>query len=239
MTQSWGSDGLGGELFDDADGEEPDVLPASQLLAIEDGSDSDDVPTTQPEQTEEYDPYADRVNSDVGDGDEVDEMVEPSSQLHGPEDVPPCDSQLMDTPKDDGSEHLSPSPLHDITGSDVAAMEKLYETKPAPAVQSLDSQGPDKSFQEAMPPPPALTPAQRQEKLERLKAIRCHGWTWVSFGRVSFHLSFLCWIPFTPPYFFRRFQNFIWFLSLRERLESKALDRAKSSASLGRLLQNF
>ena len=202
MTQSWGSDGLGGELFDDADGEEPDALPASQLLAIEDGSESDDVPTTQPEQTEEYDPYADRVNSDVGDGDEVDEMVEPSSQLHGPEDVPPCDSQLMDTPKDDGSEHLSPSPFHDITGSDVAAMEKLYETKPAPAVQSLDSQGPDKSFQEAMPPPPALTPAQRQEKLERLKAIRCHGWTWVSFGRVSFHLSFLCWIPFTPPYIF-------------------------------------
>lgn len=212
MTQSWGSDGLGDDsiLSDDADGEEPDY-PASQQLAIEDGvedgSESEDVPTTQPEQTaeSEYDPYADRVGSDVGDGDEVGKMVEPSSQLDDPE-----DSQVVHTPKDDGSEHLSP--FHDISGSDVAAMEGLFP-KPAPAEQPLGSQGPDKSFQDAMPPPPALTPAQREEKLERLRAIRRHGWTWVSFGIVSFHLSFLCRIPFTPPYtsFFDGFKLYLIF----------------------------
>lgn len=166
MTQTWGNDGLGGELFESSD-EEPDDITPEQVLAIEDGSvsESEDVPTTQPEQTAEYDPYADRVGSDLdGSGDEQVGVV------------PAPDSQVIHTepPEDGASQKLSP-PHHDISGSDVAAMEEIFESKSAPAAEPLDSKGPDKSVQDAMPPPPAFTPAELKEKLDRLKVIRCHG----------------------------------------------------------------
>lgn len=165
----WAQDSNLSEDENENDNLYPPVVP----LAIEDGSiddpdddedepESEGVPTTQPEQTQddEYDPYADRVvgPSDFGEVDEI-EATQPSPV---PSPMEP-DSQPFTPPGPPSGFPLSPStppPLFVAGGG---------ERAPSPKV-GIPGTGIGNG---SMPPPPPLTTAQLKEKSERMEAIKC------------------------------------------------------------------
>lgn len=170
----WANDGDG--YLSDADPEDN----GEPTLAIEDGEvdepegsegepvdgNESDVPTTQPEQTQDedpngfdYDPYADRVTAeiegaglDVGDtpghlgGENASEPVVFGPQI---EHIEPDSQLFVDSP-----EFPATQPSPDF----------------ADAVPVKTSGGP--SMGEEMPPPPAFTPAQIEMKRKRMAEIQ-------------------------------------------------------------------
>lgn len=177
FTAVWAPD-ESARFSDDEGGED---RPPAQL-AIEDGrigsdDDSDDLPTTQPEQSQEPDPYPyDRY------GDRV-EVMDDSYQNLGEimDDTQPMELELPDT-QPEWPESM------EIPDSQIEFMEKQKINTPEPeqpdsqpvpepdhspeVPQPTMSEGPGKSSEFAMPPPPAITPVQRQEKLRRLEEIK-------------------------------------------------------------------
>lgn len=169
----WSNDGVDGYLSD-ADPEDNGEPP----LAIEDGEvdepddepvdgNESDVPTTQPEQTQDddpndfdFDPYADRVVAEIEgkdlDGETPDLGGEEASEVPKPvffgphiEQMEPESQPLVDSPE-------------------------VPATQPSPdfadAVPVKASGGPGMGV--GMPPPPALTPAQMEMKRKRMAEIQ-------------------------------------------------------------------
>eukprot|EP00435_Cladocopium_sp_Y103_P044888 s682_g12.t1 len=148
-------------------GPEPEDEPVPAPLAIEDGvvssSDDEDVPTTQPEQTEDsFDPYSDRVLGGleyvVEEDPDASGTVQDSQDVNTDSQWEVPDSQPVDSPG------VSPeSPLV------------------SPDPKSKTAEGPDDSS--SMPPPPPLTPAQREARLAKINAkmaeIKYLAKTWV------------------------------------------------------------
>ena len=158
FTDHWAQDC---ELTDD----EEDPNGPSSPLAIEDGcmeednSESEEVPTTQPEQSmdEDYDPY---LNIAVGFDD-----LNLDSQ---PFEEPNLDSQLegLDSKIENGENgENSDSQVVEPDGNQPGEHELL---PPTPADPSAEAPGQSS----LMLPPAALSPATKERKAERLAEIR-------------------------------------------------------------------
>ena len=138
-------------------GQEPDEEPAPPVLAIEDGavfsSDEEDIPTTQPEQTEDsFDPYSDRVLDSLDHVVEEDEQDDSGTVAH--------DLCSQDVVMDSVMEVPDSQPV-DSPG--VSLESPLVSPDPKSKVAAED---PDHSS--SMPPPPPLTPAQREARLAKV-----------------------------------------------------------------------
>ncbi len=162
----WTHDGLEDGYLSDADPEDQPQPP----LAIEDGEVDEpddesvdghvsDVPTTQPEQTQDeeiiFDPYADRVLSEI-------------EGFH-----------FGDTPEALGGEKAPETPEPIVFGPHIVQMEP--DSQPPVDSPDFPATQPSPDFADAsggpgmgkeMPPPPALTPAQMGLKRKRMEEIQ-------------------------------------------------------------------
>lgn len=138
--------------------------PVPAPLAIEDGvvssSDEEDIPTTQPEQTEDsFDPYSDRVLGSLDYVVEEDQQDASGSASHDL--FPAQDSQDVST--NSQGEVPDSQPMVDSPG--VSPGSPLVSPDPK---SKTAAEGPGNSS--SMPPPPPLTPSQREARLAKLNA---------------------------------------------------------------------